>query len=123
MGHTKCAGRTHIKGVRLSTYPCDKRGTLEHDGKLWCKTHHPPTAIAKQEARDAAWRARMRAESESKIQKLKSIQKDAAALARFRKLAEIVASVWPGATPSPIGQILCEVLDEMVAMHHEKQKP
>ena len=38
-------------------YPCGKNATLEHEGKWYCKTHHPPTVAAKDAARDAKWRA------------------------------------------------------------------
>ncbi len=30
---------------------------MEHEGKHYCKTHHPPTVAAKMEARHAKWQS------------------------------------------------------------------
>ena len=37
-------------------YPCGKGANYEHEGKHYCKTHHPPTVREKNEARQAKWR-------------------------------------------------------------------
>lgn len=37
---------------------CRKDGVLEHDGKWWCKAHHPPTVREKYERAQAAWKAK-----------------------------------------------------------------
>lgn len=34
-------------------YPCGKGAAFEHEGKWYCKTHHPPTVKAKNEAYSA----------------------------------------------------------------------
>jgi len=36
---------------------CGKTAAHEHEGKWYCKTHHPPTVKAKREARNARWKA------------------------------------------------------------------
>ena len=43
----RCAG-PFMRGFRLNR--CPRKGTLEHDGHLWCKQHHPPTRVAKNES-------------------------------------------------------------------------
>lgn len=47
----RCAGRVW-DGWR--DYGCSNTGRLEHDDKMWCKTHHPPTVEAKMAARREA---------------------------------------------------------------------
>ena len=42
---------------------CRLTGKLEHDGKMWCAIHHPPTVAAKKAARDAAWQEKWKNES------------------------------------------------------------
>jgi hypothetical protein len=81
----KCVGRIYRD---RNSYPCDKRGTLEHDSKHWCKTHHPPTREARDAARDAKWCADLKAKQSRESQKLAQQLRDAADLARFRELAK-----------------------------------
>lgn len=56
--HT-CVGRAWSPGA-FRSYECGKTAAYEHDGRWYCKTHHPPTieakAKAKQEERDRKWR-------------------------------------------------------------------
>jgi hypothetical protein len=49
--HT-CVGR--IWGG-FSYYSCGKKAKHEHEGKWYCKTHHPPTVQAKTDARNERW--------------------------------------------------------------------
>lgn len=62
MNNKKCAG-TVWSGVWPSGYPCGNKASLEHDGKWWCKIHHPPTVEAKAKekhrAQEAAYEARL----------------------------------------------------------------
>jgi hypothetical protein len=37
---------------------CGRGAKYEHDGKWYCKTHHPPTVDAKNAARNAAWQCK-----------------------------------------------------------------
>lgn len=37
-------------------YSCGKKAKYEHEGKWYCKTHHPPTVQAKNDARNERWR-------------------------------------------------------------------
>jgi hypothetical protein len=38
-----------------SSNSCGKKAKHEHEGKWYCKTHHPPTVQAKKEARAERW--------------------------------------------------------------------
>ena len=38
------------------SFSCGKKAKYEHEGKWYCKTHHPPTVQAKMEARNERWR-------------------------------------------------------------------
>lgn len=66
----RCAG---VNRRTWHSYGCVRRGTLEHNGKTWCKIHHPPTVKAKDDARRAtldaeitAYRAKVDAEARNK---------------------------------------------------------
>ena len=48
-----CAGRCIDREMWTNSYPCPRNGTLEHDGKWWCKQHHPPSVSARSEERRA----------------------------------------------------------------------
>ena len=52
----KCCGSVCPPGSYRS-YACGKNASLEHDGKHYCKLHHPPTVWAKRDARNAKWDA------------------------------------------------------------------
>lgn len=63
------ADKTPCAGKRFKDYryvPCANPGKLEHDGKMWCGTHHPPSIKARQEARDAAYEAQLKREREAR---------------------------------------------------------
>lgn len=45
---------------------CGKGAAYEHEGKWYCKTHHPPTVKAKDEARTAKWQAEWDALNQAK---------------------------------------------------------
>lgn len=38
-------------------YPCGKGAQYEHNGRWYCKTHHPPAVQAKRDARNQKWEA------------------------------------------------------------------
>ena len=52
----KCCGKVSPAGS-WGSYPCGKNASMEHEGKHYCKTHHPPTVKAKLDASRAKWRA------------------------------------------------------------------
>ena len=52
----KCCGKVSPAGAWRS-YPCGKNASMEHEGKHYCKTHHPPTVQAKRDASHAKWKA------------------------------------------------------------------
>lgn len=43
---------------------CGRGAKYEHEGKWYCKTHHPPTVQAKSDARNVKWEAEWKARSE-----------------------------------------------------------
>jgi len=61
----KCCGKVSPAGS-WRIYPCGKNASMEHEGKHYCKTHHPPTVKAKADARTAKWRAKWDALDEAK---------------------------------------------------------
>ena len=52
----KCCGQVSRAGS-WGSHPCGKNASMEHEGKHYCKTHHPPTVKAKLDASRAKWRA------------------------------------------------------------------
>ena len=58
----KCNG-TIFGGYR--TYRCGVTAKHEHEGSWYCKTHHPPTVKAKDDARSARFRAKLDAERDA----------------------------------------------------------
>ena len=54
-------------GVRSGYWSvaCGKNAAYEHEGRWYCKTHHPPNVKAKQDARDAKWEADWKARREA----------------------------------------------------------
>lgn len=43
----------------INRRPCGKEATLEHEGKWYCKLHHPPTIKNKRDARAEAYKKRI----------------------------------------------------------------
>jgi len=62
-------------------YPCGNNAKYEHEGKWFCKTHHPPTVKAKNDAKDAFFQARWDDHQEASKAK-------AAALAELQRRAD-----------------------------------
>lgn len=44
-------------------YPCSRSWSLEHEGKWWCKKHHPPTVKKFNDDRNARWQAKLDSEA------------------------------------------------------------
>jgi hypothetical protein len=50
-------------------HPCGNSAKYEHEGRHYCKTHHPPAIAEKRAARDARWAAEaVRLAKERKLQ-------------------------------------------------------
>lgn len=45
-----CQKMMHRKRWPFREYQCEHTGTMEHEGKMYCKLHHPPTVEARKEA-------------------------------------------------------------------------
>ena len=75
----KCQARTYPPGVYWSA-ACGKTAAYEHEGVLYCKTHHPPNVKAKREAKHAKWNAEYDVRIDAinaKDDELAAIRKDA----------------------------------------------
>lgn len=49
---TKCSG---MVSNGWHSYQCSKSGKLEHEGKLFCGLHHPPTIWKKRAEKERQW--------------------------------------------------------------------
>ena len=57
----KCCGQVWPAGAWRS-YTCGNNASMEHEGKHYCKTHHPPTVQAKRDASHAKFQAQFDAQ-------------------------------------------------------------
>ena len=65
MSDHKCAGEIW----QFARYfPCGKNGRHEHEGKWYCKLHHPPTRQAKQIASREKWQANYAAQKQASME-------------------------------------------------------
>ena len=62
---TPCAGKRWSSGW-LRYVACTHSGKFEHDGKMWCGMHHPPSVKARKAARGAAYDAQLTREREAR---------------------------------------------------------
>ncbi len=112
----RCAGVVRASGRRWigGRKPCSNSGTLEHEGRLWCKTHHPSTCEAKRKARDAKWERKWVAEKREYAQK----SRDAADIVKFRALARRAAEL--GERREIADNLNADqILDDLAALHPE----
>lgn len=66
-GH-QCAGKIRL-GTSWPRYvPCKRPGKVQSDGKWWCGIHDPQARQAKQDKRDAEWKAKV--EADRKVMRL-----------------------------------------------------
>ena len=58
MSEHACSKRVY-SGERwdFGGHPCSRKGTVERDGRWWCKQHDPEAMKAREAKRDAAYRA------------------------------------------------------------------
>lgn len=111
----RCAGVVRASGRRWigGRKPCSNSGTLEHEGRLWCKTHHPSAVDAKRKAKYAKWDAKWDAENREREQKAR----DAADILKFRALAKRAADI-TSSERTVVEQAL-EIARDLAAMHQE----
>lgn len=48
-------------------HPCTRNGKYEHEGKAYCKIHHPPSIAEKNAARDKRWEEERRAADKARL--------------------------------------------------------
>jgi len=83
--HT-CEGKIRSGSTWHPSYrACGKTATLEHEGRWFCKTHHPPTQRARL---DATWAAKQ-AKWDSQRESLDEVYRKAAAYDKLVKLLEM----------------------------------
>ena len=75
MSEHKCEGKVwgHTKYL-----PCGKTARYEHEGRWYCKRHHPPTVQAKLDARNKKWEE----DSKSRLQAAKEANEARAEMQR-----------------------------------------
>ena len=64
----QCAGNTRPSGAWYRPSRCPRNGTLEHDGKWWCKQHHPPSVKERDEVKHAGWDADWAASDKARME-------------------------------------------------------
>lgn len=69
-------------------YPCSAGAKHEHDGRWYCKRHHPPAIKEKQDARTAKWEAKWRAEQEALAAEAEERAENARRAALYPELLE-----------------------------------
>jgi hypothetical protein len=84
-----------------SSYSCGKKAKYEHEGKWYCKTHHPPTVQAKTDARNEKY------EKERAEQRKRLAQQEAQRVEQKRR-----AELYPE---------LLEVLKEIMSWEENEQ--
>ncbi len=67
MSEHKCVGRVYA-GHYIGSHTCNKTARYEHNGKWYCKTHHPPTVEEKRRAHAAKREAEFDAERAQRAQ-------------------------------------------------------
>ena len=53
----KCEERVFLPGDNLMSHPHGVAAMYEHQGRWYCKAHHPPTVKAKADERRSKWKA------------------------------------------------------------------
>lgn len=79
------------------SYPCGKSANYEHDGKFYCKTHHPPTVKAKREAQNVKWEAESREQRERRAS-AQSVQSELERRSRAYDAVMAWAKLGPGSS-------------------------
>jgi hypothetical protein len=64
-GKHKCCAKVYTPDT-ISGYTCGRGAAYEHEGRHYCKTHHPPTVKAKREESNAAWQLKFQAEQDAR---------------------------------------------------------
>lgn len=63
----RCAKQiVYYVGLGRYARPCKCSGLYEHEGKLWCRKHHPPTASETAKVRDGVWDAKWERERKAR---------------------------------------------------------
>lgn len=91
MEKQKCAGVAYRFGRSCA---CRLNGTLEHDGRMWCKWHHPPTIKEKADEQAAQWAAERKYRAERA--RAENINRDLRdkALAWMRETRPDIVGAW-----------------------------
>jgi len=83
----------------FDSWRCSRKGSMKHDGRLFCKTHHPPTAKEKDRIRSEKWQTEWKAEKEKRdapAKEIKSLRdKLAASECRVRVAKDAIEGLKP----------------------------
>ena len=113
MSEHKCEGKVwgHTKYL-----PCGKTARYEHEGRWYCKRHHPPTVQAKLDARNKKfeedWKSRLQAETEANEARAEMQRKAAAydgLIAQRDALLEALKLARPYINPNTLDGYYAEV--------------
>ena len=94
----KCAGSVWSSSLLRGYRACDKTARYEHDGKWYCKTHHPPHGEEKRRAYHAKWEAKFdaeRAQREQRERERAEMQRKAAAYDGLLEALKMIAGGAP----------------------------
>ena len=95
MSEHKCVGRVY-SGHYIGSHTCNKTARYEHNGKWYCKTHHPPTVEEKRRAHAAKWEAKFDAERAQRAQQHREhaeMQRKAAAYDTLLEALKLARSI------------------------------
>lgn len=81
----RCENKQH--NIRwINPRQCQKEGKLEHDGKWFCKVHHPPTVAAKDKERSEGWQKKWDAEAAANKAKREAAAEQARKASAYNRL-------------------------------------
>jgi len=87
MSGRKCPAKVYDSGA-MSSHTCGRAAAFEFGGRWFCKTHHPPTVKAKDEARHKAYTDKFNAEMARNAAARKAAAEQARRAACFDDLLE-----------------------------------
>ena len=105
----QCAGMTQTSGAWATSTSsrCVRNGTLEHDGKWWCKQHHPPSVKERIAVKHAGWEAKWAARDKAKLEAKAELERRSRAYdAALSIICHGVSDTYLPYLPSAIKRIL-----------------
>lgn len=92
-------------------HECGRKAVYEHEGKHYCKTHHPPTVQAKRDAKHAEWQRRWNADHAAAKAKQEALAEQARRAGLYDELLAVAKHAQEWTDPeSVLGIRLAEVI-------------